>query len=256
MRNSLTGLLFATIAGAACGCVQMYPTRSGYLTDYSQLVQVDKKDRVRANTVDAAALARIDSFYIEPVQWLADDMGQPASSPKNEAKLRNSMEMALVTELGSIRPIVNEEEIGPATARVRAAVTGVQEAKPFANLFMAVQIAGPLFNGGAVAEIEAINSQGEQIAAQSAAFYGWEWDFLGYFWRPAHPKTALKRFAKQFANELKVATVADPASGNSHLPPKQVLAAPELPESGGESRKGAQRETPWQPDGLRTGRLD
>jgi hypothetical protein len=192
----------------------MYPTRSGFLTDYSQLVQVDKKDRVRANAVAPAALAQIDSFYVEPVEWLAADLGQPASSAQNEAKLRNSLEMALVTELGGIRPVV--DEIGPRTARVRAAVTGVQEAKPFANLFMAVQIAGPLFNGGAVAEIEVINPQGEQIAAQSAAFYGWEWDFLGYFWRPSHPKTALKRGAKQFAGDLKAANVLEPVYGSLH----------------------------------------
>jgi hypothetical protein len=219
----------------------MYPTRSGFLTDYSQLVQIDKKDRIRANEVNPAVLAQIDSFYIEPVQWLAADLGQPASNPKVEAKLRNSLEMALVTELGSVRPIVNENEIGPGTAKVRAAVTGVQEAKPLANLFMAVQIAGPLFNGGAVAEVEVINPQGEQIAAQSAAFYGYEWDFLGYFWRPSHPKTALKRFAKQFGEELKDASDAKP--GSSNLPPrsKQALAAPESSEFDGESRKGSQK---------------
>lgn len=200
MRNGFTSLLLAMLLGASCGCVQMHPTRSGFLSDYSQLVQVDRRDRIRANVVDAEALARIDSFYIEPVEWLADDMGQPASSDRIEAKLRNSLEMALLKELGTIRPIVSE--IGPGTARVRAAVTGIQESKPFANLFMAVQIAGPLFNGGAVAEVEVIGPQGQQIAAQSVAFYGWEWDFPGYFWRPAHPKTALRRAAKQLACDL------------------------------------------------------
>jgi hypothetical protein len=205
MRKGLTRLPLAIILGATCGCVQMYPTRSGFLSDYSQLVQVDKKDRIRASMVDAVALSRVDSFYIEPVEWLANNLGQPASSAKNEAILRDSLETALAAELGKIRPIVNENEIGPGTARVRAAVTGVQESKPFANLFMAVQIAGPLFNGGAVAEIEVIGPQGEQIAAQSAAFYGWEWDFLGYFWRPSHPKTALRREAKQLAGDLKSA---------------------------------------------------
>lgn len=241
MRHGFTSLVLVTILGATSGCVQMHPTRSGFLTDYSHLVQVDKKDRVRANTVDAAALAQIDSFYIEPVAWLADDLGQPASSAANEAKLRNSLEMALVKELEIVRPIVIENEIGPGTARVRAAVTGIQEAKPWANLFMAVQIAGPLFNGAAAAEVEVINPQGEQIAAQSAAFYGYEWDFLGYFWRPAHPKTALKRFAKHFGKELKEASDAKPAYGD--LPPnsRQAMAAPESSESGGESRKSSQR---------------
>jgi hypothetical protein len=232
MRNGFLSLLLMMITGASCGCVQMYPTRSGFLTDYSQLVKVDKKDRVRANTVDPAALAQIDSFFIEPVVWLADDLGQPASNAKIETKLQNSLETALVTELSEIRPIV--DELGPRTARVRAAVTGIQEAKPFANLFMAVQIAGPLFNGGAVAEIEVINPQGEQIAAQSAAFYGYEWDFLGYFWRPSHANTALKRGAKQFAKELEAANLQPPALES--LP--TVEAARDLPDYGGESRKG------------------
>jgi hypothetical protein len=101
---------------------------------------------------------------------------------------------------------------------------------------MAVQIAGPLFNGGAVAEIEVINPQGEQIAAQSAAFYGHEWDFLGYFWRPSHANTALKRGAKQFAKELEAANFQPPALET--LP--TVEAARELPDYGGESRKGSQ----------------
>ncbi len=234
MKNGFTSLLLMTILGACCGCVQMYPTRSGFLTDYSHLVKIDKKDRIRANSVDPAALAQIDSFYIEPVVWLADDLGQPASNDKIEAKLRNSLAMALVTELGAIRPVT--DELGPRTARVRAAVTGVQESKPFANLFMAVQIAGPLFNGGAVAEIEVINPQGEQIAAQSAAFYGYEWDFLGYFWRPSHPKTALKRGAKQFAKELEAANVFQIPSSTA----SQFQTARETSEHGGESRKGSQ----------------
>ena len=204
MRNGFTSLLLATMLGATCGCVRMHPTRSGFLTDYSQLVQVDKKDRIRANMVDAEALAQIDSFYIEPVEWLADDLGQPASSAQHAASLRTSLEVALAKELGCIRPVV--DEIGPGTARVRAAVTGVQESKPFANLFLAVQVAGPLFNGGAAAEVEVISPQGTQIAAESLAFTGWEWDVLGYFWRQSHPKSALRRVARQLARDLKAAT--------------------------------------------------
>lgn len=238
MRNGFTSLLLAMMLGAASGCVQMYPTRSGFLTDYSQLVQVDKKDRIRTNVVDAVALAQIDSFYIEPVEWLADDLGQPASSAKHEAALRTSLEGALAKELGRIRPVV--DEIGPGTARVRAAVTGVQESKPIANLFLAVQIAGPLFNGGAVAEVEVISPQGTQIAAQSVAKNGRDWDVAGYFWRPSHPKSALRQVARQLARDMKIADVEQPSFGSLHQPSKQVLAAPELPEFDGESRKGSQ----------------
>jgi hypothetical protein len=203
MGNGFRSLLLATILAASAGCVQMHPTRSGYLTDYSQLVQVDRQDHIRASMVDAVALQQIDSFYIEPVEWLADDLGQPASSAKNEANLRTGFETALAKELNCIRPVVNQ--IGPGTARVRSAVTGVQESQPFANAFLAIQVAGPLFNGGAVAEIEVLSPDGQQIAAESLAFRGWEWDVPGFFWRPSHPKTALRRAAKQLAGDLKAA---------------------------------------------------
>jgi hypothetical protein len=184
----------------ASGCVQMHPTRSGFLSDYSGLVPVDKKDRVRIKPVDATALASIDSFYIEPVQWLADDLGQPASSEKRMIAMRDAFWAALVKELGKVRPIVSE--FGPQTAVVRAAVTGVQESKPWANLFLAAQIAGPLFNGGAAVEVEVLTPDNRQIIAESAGFRGHDWDVVGYFWRPNHSRSALRKAARQLAAEI------------------------------------------------------
>ena len=218
MRNGIFSLLLVTSTLGASGCVQMHPTRSGFLTDYSDLAPVDKKDRVRVKPIDAAALAEIDSFYIEPVQWLADDLGQPATSDKQMLSLRHSFQTALVTELGKIRPIV--DEIGPRTAFVRAAVTGVQESKPFANLFLAVQIAGPLFNGGAVAELEVLTPDGRQIAAESAGFRGHDWDVVGYFWRPNHPRSALRRVARQLAGDLSAAACEVPYVVQERVPDK------------------------------------
>jgi hypothetical protein len=98
---------------------------------------------------------------------------------------------------------------------VRAAVTGIQEAKPFANLFMAVQIAGPLFNGGAASEIEVLAPDGQQIAAESAGFRGHDWDFIGYFWRPNHARSALRKAVRQLAGEISTASAAMDAKGAS-----------------------------------------
>jgi hypothetical protein len=201
MRHGLFSLLLLSCLITAGGCVQMHPTRSGFLTDYSQLESIDRKQRIRIKPVDAEALASIDSFYIEPVQWLADDMGQPASNQNRMVEMRDEFQQALAKELGKIRPIVTE--VGPNTAVVRAAVTGVQEGKPFANLFLALQIAGPLFNGGAVAEIEVLAPDDRQITAESAGFHGHDWDVVGYFWRPNHPKSALRQAARKLAREMK-----------------------------------------------------
>ena len=218
MRNSIFSLLLMTCLGSASGCVQMYPTKSGFLSDYSQLTPVDKKDRVRIKPTDTAALATIDAFYIEPVQWLADDLGQPASSEKRMLEMRDAFQASLAQELGKIRPIV--DTIGPQTAVVRAAVTGVQESKPFANLFMAVQIAGPLFNGGAASEIEVLTADGRQITAESAGFRGHDWDFVGYFWRPNHARSALRKAVRQLAGEI---SGASPDSGAMAVSPSMNM---------------------------------
>ena len=193
-------LLQVALVCAAAGCVQLHPTRSGFLGDYSELMPLDKKDRVRVKPVAAAALADVDSFYIEPVAWLADDMGLPARSPADEEAIRSSLQEALSSALGSIRPLV--DEVGPRTAVVRAAVTGVQESLPLVNLLLVTQIVGPLFNGGAAAEIEVIGPSGAQIAAESAAYRGQDWDVVGFFWWPTHAESALRRAAKQLADDL------------------------------------------------------
>ena len=205
MHNWIFRLLLLTSLGFVGGCIQMHPTRSGFLSDYSELAPIDKKNRVRIKPVDVTALAAIDSFYIEPVSWLADDLGQPASSEKRMIEMRDAFQAALAQELGNIHPIV--DEIGPQTAVVRAAVTGIQEPKPFANLFMAVQIAGPLFNGGAAVEIEVLTADGRQMTAESAGFRGHDWDVVGYFWWPNHPCSALRKAARQLASEISAACV-------------------------------------------------
>jgi hypothetical protein len=96
-----------------------------------------------------------------------------------------------------------------------------------------VQIAGPLFNGGAVAEIEIISPDGRQIAAESAAFMGSEWDIVGYFWGPKHPSAALVRAAKQISGDLEIAQ----ASATTISPPARAPAA--KPSGFGASQSGA-----------------
>ena len=200
MKSGQQILLLAVLVCLAPGCINMHPTRSGFLADYTELEPIDRRNRVRVKSVEAGALDQVDSFYIEPIVWLADDMGQPASSPRNEEVIRGAMQQALVKELSCIRPIV--DEIGPGTAVVRSAVTGVQESKPLENLLLMSQILGPFFNGGAVAEIEVIGPNGGQIAAESAAYKGRDWEVIGYFWKPTHAENAVRRAVRQLACDL------------------------------------------------------
>jgi hypothetical protein len=200
MKSGRQILLLAMLVCSAPGCINMHPTRSGFLADYSELEPIDRRNHVRVRPVAPGTLDQVDSFYIEPVVWLADDMGQPASSPRNEEVIRCALQQALVKELSCIRPVV--EEIGPGTAIVRSAVTGVQESKPLENILLMSQILGPFFNGGAVVEIEVVAPNGGQIAAESAAYKGRDWDVIGFFWKPTHAENAMRRAVQQLACDL------------------------------------------------------
>ena len=163
----------------------MHPTQSGYLSGYSGFDRIDSKCRVigkgdarLVRWASACDLQGIDSFFIEPVAWLADDLGQPASSPERAACIREAFQEALAEQLGTIRPIANAP--GPRTAVVRAAVTGIQEAKPLVNLAILV-FSGPLFNGGAVVEVE----------------------IIGFFHRHRHAERSVGRAASILADDLR-----------------------------------------------------
>jgi len=188
------------------GCVQMHPTRSGYLSNYGGLERVESKFRVigkgdarLVRWADACDLRGIDSFVIEPVVWLADDLGQPASSPERGESIRRAFHEALAEELGEIRPIVGAT--GPRTAVVRAAVTGIQEAKPIVNL-ATMLLSGPLFNGGAVVEVEILAPDGSQLAAESVAIQGRDWHVFGFFHRHRHAERSARHAASVIADDL------------------------------------------------------
>ena len=191
------------------GCEQMHPTRSGFMSDYSRLRRVESHCRAYgrgdARLIRSArpnAFADVDSFYVEPVVWLADDLGQPASSDANAQQIRQSLEAALVEELSAIRPVV--DTIGPRTAIVRSSVTGVQEAKALINV-LTLALSGPLFNGGAVVEIEIVDPDGAQLAAECIAVQGREWEVFGFFHKPRHAVNAVRRAAVYVADDLRVA---------------------------------------------------
>lgn len=191
---------------ASVGCVQMHPTRSGFISDYSRLRRVEthcrslgRGDARLIRSARPSSFASVDSFYVEPVVWLADDLGQPASSDANAQQIRQSLEAALVEELAAIRPVVST--IGPRTAIVRSSVTGVQEAKALVNV-LTLALSGPLFNGGAVVEIEIVDQDGAQLAAESIAVQGREWEVFGFFHKPRHAVNAVRRAAVYVADDL------------------------------------------------------
>ena len=112
------------------------------------------------------------------------------------------METALAEQLCAIRPIV--KTLGPRTAIVRSSVTGVQESKTIVNV-ITLALSGPLFNGGAAVEIEIVDQDGTQLAAESVAVQGREWEVFGFFHKPRHAVNAVRRAAVYVADDLELA---------------------------------------------------
>lgn len=194
------------------GCAAYRPSESGYLGDYSGL----RKDpfhlnrglgleRARSRSAPAEAVAGIDSYYIEPVQWLVPDSNRASRNPARRDNFCTVLGQSLREELGRLKPIV--EVPGPRTARVRSAITVVNLARPVLNLALIATvvspvIVGPIFGGSGVVEIEAIGPDGTQVAAVSCASSGGPLDLLGYYNKSGHVRKAMKRAAHEMEETL------------------------------------------------------
>ena len=190
-------LLVHTIA-TLVGCTQLNPTRTGYLTDYSQLQVTEKRiPLVRPRVVEsgclgAEALKDIDSFFIEPIGWKVGEVVPGSFEETCRKNLSNTLRASLTRELGALKPVVDEP--GTRTARVRAAVTQVAYARPLLNSALTV-VAVPIFNGGGVVEAEVIAPDDRQIAAIVAALPGRAFDVMGYYTWQGHAEKAMRRSA-------------------------------------------------------------
>jgi Protein of unknown function (DUF3313) len=194
------------------GCASYRPTQSGYLSDYSQL----QKDPIHLNyglglqrnkshNASPEDKCQVDSYYIEPVQWLVSETCRAGGDPERQQFLTSTLEEQLIEQLGTLKPIVDHP--GPNTARVRAAITDVKLSRPLLNAAMMVTLlspvfVGPIFNGGGFVEAEVIGPDGRQIAAVSCASAGGPIDLFGYYTKSRHAKQAMKRSAKELRQTL------------------------------------------------------
>ena len=194
------------------GCATYQPTQSGYLSDYSRLERdpihlnhglgVQRNNSHNASPVEAC---QVDSYYIEPVQWLVSQSSRAGGDPKRQQILTSTLETQLKEQLGTLKPIVDQP--GPNTARVRAAITDVKLSRPLLNAaLMATLITpvfiGPIFNGGGYVEAEVIGPDGRQISAISCASAGGIIDLFGFYTKSRHAKQAMRRSAKELRETL------------------------------------------------------
>jgi len=204
------GLIALFLAGT--GCSAYHPTQTGYLSDYSRL----QKDPIHLNyglglqrnkslQAQPGDFNQVDSFYIEPAQWLVSEDSRAGGNPDRQLYLTSTLEEQLKEQLGALKPIVDQP--GPNTARVRSAITDVKLSRPLLNAALLATVItpvmiGPIFNGGGFVEAEVIGPDGRQIAAISCASGGGMIDVSGYFLKSGHAKKAMRRSAKELRETL------------------------------------------------------
>ncbi len=225
-RRPIGLVLLVHAVATLVGCAQLDPTRSGYLTDYSQLQVTEKRiPLVRTRVVEsgcpgAEALKDIDSFFIEPVGWEVGEVVPGSFEEACRKNLSDTLWASLTRELGALKPVVDEP--GTRTATVRAAVTRVAYARPLLNSALTV-VAVPIFNGGGVVEEEVIAPDGRQIAAVVAALPGRAFDVMGFYTWQGHAEKAMRRSAcrlrKLLAKPPAPVRSSSPASSSLHLQP-------------------------------------
>ena len=134
----------------------------GFLTDYSNLKKENPRTLRYFNP--EFPLKQYTKFIIVPIQVEFYDEKAAASLPHSEVlHLKNYMRGAIVKAISDKYPIVTQP--GPDVARLRIAITDLQESKPAIGLLPNSRMLEAA-TGGAAMEAELIDSQtGKQVAA-------------------------------------------------------------------------------------------
>ncbi len=166
MTNLIKLIFFGTIFSAlAAGCATVQdPGQSGFLSDYSNLDEIDENQLL----YDSGNMGNYSKFIIEPIAML---YRQPEEkrifSDEELVDLQVHFKTALseaLTEDGGYQVV---EVAGPGTARVRIGITAVDDTIGALNISIYTKITGAGL-GGAAFEGEVVDSMtGEQIAAVS-----------------------------------------------------------------------------------------
>lgn len=200
MRRAATVVALAPLVlTSACSTGGQRLTRSGFLSDYSQMAPVKghKKDRIFvAGDYAPAAYTKV---IIDPVEWHA-----PRRDEKVQAKLSDDFHQRLARALATRYQVVDADQAGPGVLRVRSAITGTRPARWYFNLpAQAAQVALGgigLFrpsSGGASEEMQVQDSVTGSPLIQVATFRnGKPWDVKGSYVPYDHARTSFTQASK------------------------------------------------------------
>ena len=141
----------------AFGCGSKPPPNTGFMSDYSKLKKADG-ERMRYTS---PKLKQYSSFLIEPPRMLAKDGQLSAEQRQEVAKYFDTSLRKGLTAAG----YTVTDQPGPGVARVRVALTAINESAWWMNIHPGTKITGA-GKGGAAMEGEVVDSvSGEQLGA-------------------------------------------------------------------------------------------
>ncbi len=166
MTNLIKSIFFGTIFSAlAAGCATVQdPGQSGFLSDYSNLEEVDDNHLVYLS----GNSGNYSKFIIDPIAMLYSQPEEKRIFSDEELEdLQVHFKTAISEALTEDDGYQVVEVAGPGTARLRVGVTDVDDTIGALNITIYTKITGAGL-GGAAMEGELVDSiTGEQIAAAS-----------------------------------------------------------------------------------------
>jgi hypothetical protein len=211
------------VALSACSTGGQRLTRTGFLSDYSQMhpTKEHKKASIYvASDYDPAAYTKV---IIEPVEWQAKPRDE-----KTTAKLSAHFHERLVKNFSSKYQVVDAAQAAPGVLRVRSAITGTRPARWYYNVpAQAAQLAlGGLgifrpSSGGASQEMQVQDAITGRPLVQVASFRnGKPWHISGSYVPYDHARGAFSD-----ASKLLTQITVSPESSRTDLKPDPQVAS-------------------------------
>ncbi len=190
-RNAVGGFCVMLVAG----CASTAPPRTGFISDYSKLQKIDE-GKMR---YISPQLREYDAYIVDPVQIRAKQNNN--ITREQRAEVAQYMHGALVKVLTTGGYRITSQP-GPKVARVRVAITDIQEAKWYLNVHPATKVTGA-GRAGASMEAEVVDSvSGAQLAAAIRSGKGKEFE-LNPFSTIDDVKSVIDQWAQSAGERLK-----------------------------------------------------
>ena len=231
----------------ACSTGGQHLTRSGFLSDYSQMgpTKNHKKDAIFvASDYEPGVYTKV---IIDPVEWHARGRKE-----KTRAKLKADFHQRLTRKLGAKYQIVDASQAGPGVLRVRSAITGTRPARWYLNVpAQTAQLALGGFgmfrpsSGGASQEMQVQDAVSGRSLVQVATFRnGKPWNVAGSYVPYDHARGAFTQ-----ASELLTEITSTPRTGQmgtmaSLKPDAYTTATIVMPVAGADQVAGEMAPTP------------